>query len=172
MSKSFIFIQLLGFVAWLFLILSYHRQTTNKILIFQIISVLFYGLHYYLLKAYSGLAICLFEALINFLYYKTDKDKYIFLATIPLYLILGFLTFSTIINILPIIASLIDSYSLTKHKNLLVIGSIISHLLWIIYDLFVMSYAGALTDTLLVISNIFVLIFECRPRTKTNLHLK
>ena len=37
MNINFILIQLLGFIAWLFLALSYYRKNTNRILVFQII---------------------------------------------------------------------------------------------------------------------------------------
>jgi hypothetical protein len=37
MSINFILIQLLGFVAWGFLAVSYYRKNTDRILVFQII---------------------------------------------------------------------------------------------------------------------------------------
>lgn len=168
MNLYFIFIQLIGVVAWILLIASYHRENTNKILIFQIISTILYCLHYYLLGAYSGLFICIFEVIIDYGYYKTDKDNYIFLASIPIYIIGGVLSLTSIIDILPIISSLIDGYTLTKNKKIIVIGAIISYILWVIYDIGVMSYSCAITDGLVALSNISILLFEYNIINKNN----
>lgn len=160
MTLKFILIQIIGVIAWIMLVLSYHRKDTNKILVFQIIGTFLYCVHYFLLGAYSGLFICAFEVIFDFLYYKTDKDKYIYMASIPIRIFGGLISFRAFIDILPICASLIDGYSLTKKKKIVVIGAIISYTLWVIYDICVMSYSGALTDGLIVLSNISILLFN------------
>lgn len=160
MNIQFIFIQLIGAIAWLFLVISYYRKNTNKILIFQIIGTLLYCLHYFLLGAYSGLFICAFETIFDLGYYKTDKDKYIYIVSIPIRIVGGLLTFGTIYDILPIMASLIDGYSLTKKKKLVVVGAVISYTLWVIYDICVMSISGAITDGIIVLSNLAILFFN------------
>lgn len=160
MDFEFIIIQIIGFVAWLFLAVSYYRKNTNKILVFQIIGTLLYCLHYLLLGAYSGLFICAFETIFDFGYYKTDKDKYIYLISIPVRIIGGLLTFGTIYDVLPILASLIDGYSLTKKKKLVVVGAVISYTLWVIYDICVMSISGAITDGIIALSNLAILFFN------------
>ena len=160
MEFKFIIIQIIGFVAWLFLVFSYYRKNTNKILVFQIIGTLLYCLHYFLLGAYSGLFICAFETIFDFGYYKTDKDKYIYLISIPVRIAGGLLTFGTFYDVLPILASLIDGYSLTKKKKLVVVGAVTSYTLWVIYDIFVMSISGAITDGIIVLSNLSILFFN------------
>lgn len=160
MDFKFILIQIIGILAWLFLVVSYYRKNTNKILVFQIIGTLLFCLHYFLLGAYSGLFICAFETIFDFGYYKTDKDKYIYIASIPIRIIGGLLTFEVFYDVLPIFASLIDGYSLTKRKKLLVFGAVISYTLWVIYDICVMSISGAITDGIIVISNLCILLFN------------
>ena len=160
MDFKFILIQIIGILAWLFLVVSYYRKNTNKILVFQIIGTLLFCLHYFLLGAYSGLFICAFETIFDFGYYKTDKDKYIYIASIPIRIIGGLLTFEIFYDVLPILASLIDGYSLTKRKKLLVFGAVISYTLWVIYDICVMSISGAITDGIIVLSNLSILLFN------------
>ena len=159
MDLWFIFIQMIGIIAWLMLILSYYRKDTNRILVFQIIGTVLYCVHYGLLGAWSGLFICACETLFDLGYYKTDKDKYIYMASIPIRIIGGLLSFVTFVDILPICASLIDGYSLTKKKKIVVIGAVISYTMWVIYDIFVGSYSGAFTDGLIVLSNLSILLF-------------
>lgn len=160
MDIKFILIQLVGVVAWFFLFLSFYRKNTDKILMFQVIASILYCVHYYYLEAYSGLLMCLISVIFDFAYYKSDKDKYLYMVSIPLRIIVGALSYRKFIDILPIIASLIDGYVLTKEKKILVFGSIIYYLIWVIYNIFVMSYSGALTDGILVISNLSIFLFN------------
>lgn len=160
MNVSFIIIQIIGFAAWLLLALSYHRKNTNKILSFQIMGNVLFCLHYFLLGAYSGLFICLFETMFDFGYYKTDKDKYIYMFSVPVRIFGGLLTYRSPVDVLPIAASLIDGYSLTKKKKVVVIGAVITYMLWVIYDICVLSWSGALTDGLVVINNLGIILFQ------------
>ena len=158
MSSYFIFIQLIGLVAGLFLVLSYFRKDTNRVLSFHIVSGIFDFVHYFLLGAYSGAFIYLLEGTRDYLYYKTDKDKYIFIISAVIYLLVSLLGVRVWYDYLPIAASLIDGYSLTLEKKYVTIGAIISYSLWVIYNIFVMSYSGLLVDGIIAISNVFILI--------------
>jgi len=160
MDLKFFLIQMISVVAWIFLFLSFYRKDTNKILVFQIIATLLYCIHYYFLGAFSGLLMCAFEAIFDYAYYKTDKDKYLYIVSVPIRIFCGMLFFYSFIDVLPIIASLIDGYILTKSKKIIVVGAIISYTLWVIYNICVMSYSGALTDAILVISNLGILLFN------------
>lgn len=164
-----IFIQLIGLLAWLILFSSYYRKDTNKILLFHIIAMLIYSIHYFLLEAYSGLFICIVELICDFLYYKTDKDNYIYIISIPFRILGGIISYKVIIDILPVISSLIDGYSLTKKKEKVVSFAIISFVLWIIYDLSVGSWSCAITDALVVISNISIIIYTKKTKKNNNI---
>ena len=158
MNMYFIFIQIVGFIAGLFLILSYFRKDTNKVLSFHIVSNSLDFIHYFLLHAYSGAFIYLLEGIRDFLYYKTDKDKYIFIVSAVLYLLISFSQVKVWYDYLPVMASLIDGYTLTLRKKYVTIGAIISYSLWVIYNIFVLSYAGILMDGIIAVSNIFILL--------------
>ena len=166
MSYNFWFIQFIGLVAWLFLVASYYRKDTNRILVFQIIATFLYCVHYYLLGAYSGLYICIFEVVRDYLYYKTDDDEKIYFATTPLYIFFGYASYTGIFDLLPIASSLIDGYSLTKKRDRVVFWAIVSYTSWVIYDLCVMSYSCAITDSIVAISNISILVREKRKKKK------
>lgn len=177
MSIEFWFIQAIGIVAWILLVISYYREDTNKILVFQIIATILYCVHYWLLSAYSGLFICVFEVFRDYLYYRTDLDNYIFYGSIPVYLVFGMISFTGWFDLFPIVSSLLDGYTLTKSKNIVVIGAIISYTLWVIYDICVMSISCAITDGIVVLSNISILLFDFNPfdykkKGKTPLILK
>lgn len=163
MDLYFIFIQIIGFVAWILLALSYYRKDTNHILVFQIISTILFCLHYLLLGAYSGLLICVYEVIRDYSYYKTDKDNYIFIGSVIVYIISAIVTFTTILDLFPYIASMIDGFFLTKKRVIVVLGAIVTYTLWLIYDLYAKSYSGAITDGIIIISNLYILIFRKDP---------
>ena len=149
--------QLFGILAWLTLLLSYYRKNTDKILFVQIISIIFYLLNYLFLGAWTGLIVVIFELVRDFLYYKTDKDNLLFILTIPFYIFLAYFARNDFIELIPILASLLEGYTLTKHKKIVVPGAIIVYSMWVLYDIAVKAYTGALTDGLIVISNIYIL---------------
>ncbi len=160
MDWYFIFIQALGFIAWFLLVYSYYRENTNKILIFQILSTILFCVHYLLLHAYSGLLICMYEVVRDYAYYKTDKDNYIFVGSAVVYGISAYFTYTTILDLFPYIASMTDGFFLTKKRKIVVFGAIITYIMWFIYDMYAKSYSGAITDGILIISNLMILIFN------------
>ncbi len=160
LNLYFIFIQIIGFIAWLLLGLSYYRKDTDHILIFQVISTILFCLHYFLLGAYSGLLICIYEVIRDYSYYKTDKDNYIFVGSALVYAVSGYFTYTGLLDLFPYFASLMDGFFLTKKRNIVVFGAIITYTLWFIYDMYAKSYSGAITDGIIIISNIYILLFR------------
>lgn len=160
MNLQFLLAQVAGIIAWILLILSYYRKDTNKILKFQIIGTILHCVQYWLLEAWSGLFTCIFEIIFDYGYYKTNKDKFIYITSIPVRIIGGLIGYKSLIDILPILASLTDGYTLTKSKKIVVVGAVITYSMWVIYDIFVMSYSGAITDGLVVLSNLSIWLFN------------
>ena len=165
MLEAFI-IQLIGFVGWLFLVVSYWRKKVNDVLVLQAVSCILFAIHYYLLGAMSGLYIVLFETIRDFTYYKFNEDLKLFTFSIPIYILIAVVSFDGIMSVLPSLASLIDGFSLTGNKSLILFGSLISYAVWFIYDLFCHSYAGMLTNLILIGSNLLVLITSFKDRKK------
>ena len=160
MNLYFIFIQIIGFLAWGILAISYYRKDTDHILVFQVISTILFCLHYLLLNAYSGLLICIYEVIRDYSYYKTDKDNYIFLGSALVYGISAYVTFTSVLDLFPYFASLLDGFFLTKRRIIVVFGAVITYTLWFIYDMYALSYSGAITDAIIVISNLYILFFR------------
>lgn len=150
--------QVIGIIAWLILVVSYYKEDINKVLLVQIVSAIFYCISYILLGAWSGFIVCFFELIKAVAYYKSDKDKLIFFITLPIYIVIAYFTYDGIFSIFPVIASIIVGYSFTYDKKIATIGSIISNIFWIAYDINCYAFAQALTDGILVVSNLFILL--------------
>lgn len=168
MGVASILAQIAGIISWLLLIYSYYRDDIDELLLVQIIASVFDCLSYLLLGAFSGLFVCVLELLKGIGYYKTDKDNLIFLISLPMYCIMMFFAYDSWISLLPIVGSIIDGFSLTKNKHIATIGCIIANLLWVIYDITIGAYTVALTDSIIIISNISILLFGYSMLLKSN----
>ena len=164
----FVLAQISGFLAWIALLISYYRKNTNKILVLHILSIVFYLLNYVFLGAWAGIFIIAVELIRDSLYYKTDKDNLIFLSTIPIYIILFIIYRNDFVELIPIAASLLEGFTLTKKKIIVVPGALIVYSMWVIYDISVGAYTGALTDGLIVMSNMGILINMIRGYKKVD----
>ncbi len=163
---SNILIQAIGFLAGTILILSYFRKSTNQVLSFHIISNILDFIHYLLLGGISGALVYLLEGTRDFLYYKTDKDKYIFIVSAIIYISIAFFEVRIWIDFLPIFASLVDGYTLTLEKKYVTIGACISYTAWVIYNIHVGSIAGLVIDSIIAISNMIILITMLNKKKK------
>ena len=169
MSIQFVLAQFSALIAWIFFALSYHTKRENKIILFQIISGLLYCISYIFAGASAGFLISLFETITAIGYYKTDKDKYIYLFTMPIYILIGFLSSDDgLLVLIPIFASLIDGYGMIRNNKIMVITGISSNLMWIFYDMYYLEYITALGDLLLVLSNLTIVIYWIIKYIKRN----
>ena len=157
MDLFFILSQLTALIAWIFFAYSYHAKRENRIIYLQLVSSVFYCASYLLGGATTGFLISLFEAAKEYGYYKTDKDKYIFLFTIPVYILIFMLSEPGFYTIIPIAASLIDGYGMLRNNKVMVLCGVTSNFMWIFYDLYYLEYVTALGDALLVISNLTII---------------
>lgn len=148
-----ILIQLFNLIAFIFLLLSYWQKDINKILFMQLIALVFYILHYSFLGATAALFVVSIELIRDFIYYKTDWDRYIFFALLPIYSIILVFAYNGFFSVLPTLASIIDGYGLAIRKDTALISGIISYTIWIIYDYSCGSYMGMICSLLMVISN-------------------
>ncbi len=151
--------QILGLVSWILLLYSYTKEDIDDLLYIQIFVAVFDVASYLLLGADAGLLICLIELIKTVLYYKTDKDDLIFKIGVVGYCLIGLLTVRHWYACLPVIGSIVDSWGTSKDSKLANVASIVSNSLWTAYDLIILSYIGAFNDIVVVVLNIFVLIF-------------
>lgn len=113
-----------------------------------------------MLQSYSGAVICFFaiiQTFINKIFEKKQQQvpKIIIVIYIVISIILGIITFSNIIDILPVICSILYTITIIQdyEKNIRRI-SLANIILWIIYDIVCQAYTAAISDSLMTISTI------------------
>ena len=78
-----------------------------------------------------------------------------------------FLFYEGIYSILPLLANVIYLIFIAyKDKRIILIGANLSSICWILYAVVVCSYVGAITESILLISNIINLIKISKDRKK------
>ncbi len=174
------FAQIVGYIAMVVAISSFQARTQKGVVVIQSISTSLFTIHFFLLKAYSGAilnAICLVRSLI----YTQRQDKKWAQSTIwiGVFIILTFasyilnlfvipapdkaLLFSIspfILELLPTLGNVVTTFS-TRMENAKLVRrySLIASPLWLTYNIINVSWGGAITEIVSIIS-IFVAMFR------------
>lgn len=156
----FIVAQFFGILVIIANVLSMQMKNKKQIILMFVLGNLFSAINFILLQSYSGAVICFFaiiQTCINKIFENKQQQvpKIIIGIYIVISIILGVITFNNIIDILPIICSVL--YTLTiiqeKEKNIRRI-SLVNIILWMIYDIVCQAYTATISDLLMTISTI------------------
>ena len=151
--------QLLGFFYALFLILSSWGKSVKQILVMQTISFIFKGFHYYLLGGLSGFLTSIISAIRNLIFYKLKKSTVLSVIFILLYLIIGFVTYQDVFSLIPVLATIFYTIIINKNKeNYLRWGLLITSFLWLIYNIYLLSYSGIIVQIINLFSCVLAMI--------------
>ena len=152
-----VIIQLIGFLGLAMSILAFQFKRHRGIVLCKATSELTFALQYILLGAWTAAVLDFISVIRNLLYsYLVKKNR----STAPVIIIFGvfvgltgFFTYDGILSLLPIGSKLLTtiSYGIKQEKWLRLI-TLPSCILWIIYNLFVGSIAGVLTDSVTFVS--------------------
>ena len=155
-----IYIQLIGFLAFCIVVLSFYKKNTNTIICYQVVSNFAYTVHYFLLGALSGAFVSAVGILRNILLLKVKNHKNIVaIIIILMYLLITLVFYENFHSLFPMIANSQYLFALVKGtKKSILIGGIISPILWLSYGAFVGSYASMITESILLISNTIQLV--------------
>lgn len=139
-------IQAIGAVGYTTIAMSYFKKEKKQILFMQIISYIFFTIHYYLLDGVTG-AICnvvgLFALVTIYLFdkYKLKNKFLVSMIFIIMLLIINIVTFQNVFSIFPMVASIIVILSfLDDNENLIRVVGVISAICWLIYAIVYKSY--------------------------------
>ena len=155
--------QILGFVGTAIVVIGMQQKKYKHIVICKIGNELFSAIHYLLLGGYTGMLANFASCLTNGCYYfrikkgKTTLPFQIVFAT--MFVIIGALSWHGPISIFVVLAKLISSVALgIKNPRIIRMLNLISNPCWLIYNIYVGSIAGMVTDTLVTISVLIAVI--------------
>ncbi len=152
-----LFIQVLGFIAFIFFFASYIFKNKENIVWFQLISYMIFSIHYLLLGAFTGSLLelgCVGSSIAT--NYHSNNKKIYSIILIAIYIVIAIISWESWYSLIPTIVCIFTTLSLFYGNafTLRLVG-LVNSLGWGIYSYFVKSYVGVVTNSFLII---FILI--------------
>ena len=149
-----IYIQLIGFLAFLVYTLSYSRDTYNKVLTYQLTANFAYTVHYFLLGGISAAFVCALDMLKDLVFLKQKKDRFKgAIVLIILYCLVTYIFYENLSSLFPLLGSSVSVLVLAKNeKEWILKGGIITALMWLPYNIIVHSYSGIISEVIILLS--------------------
>lgn len=167
LTLQYILSQVFVIISYFLLVLSYQAKSRKNILVLSNISLIANGISYIFLQAYTGLAMCFVALLRNIIFMidekkngKSDKiSKKDIIILIVLYLISlvsTVFTYDGFLSLLSVFATMLYTYSVWQKKTTIykILGLPIG-ILWIAYNIYIMSIFGIILETILTISALY-----------------
>jgi len=180
---EFIFVQIVGFIALSFIVISFQKNRRSFTLVSQLVGSLLFTVHYFLLGAWVGAAMNGLAIARAYIFNLRDsktwiKSRVVMYIFILFFWIGGILTWDGYLSILPILGMSLECVALwsknTKHMRWIFLAV---RPLWMTYNIMVGSYAGIMADIFLTTSLLiavyrFDIIKKPLNTKKTNDHKK
>lgn len=153
-----IIVQGVGYLALLFSILSFQKNKRIAILLFMLVSLLLYVVHYFLLNARTGALMNLIEAGVVFVAYQKETKAWAQHKFWPYlfsfcFIIAGILTSKTYMGSLPVIAQIFGTVAVWQNNSRAIrFIMLVPRPLWFIYNFTVGSYAGMAAEVFIFLS--------------------
>lgn len=160
----FLITQILGLIGTILAIIAMQLKEKKKIIILFTIGNFIYAVSFTLLGAYSGAAICFIAAVqtaITYVYESRDKklSELMILFFIVTQIIAGVFTFIKVIDILPVICSILYVFSIIQKKERNIRILLFSNVfLWIIFDVYVAAYTTMISHLFIIVSTSIAII--------------
>ncbi|WP_394171830.1 YgjV family protein [Thalassotalea litorea] len=149
--------QLVGGISFLLAVLAFYQKDDRYLKTLLMAVYLIHGVHFYLLDSLVPATLCLISFLRTLisLYIRSSRMAIIFIVLIAL---LSYLNYQSLIDLLPIAASVLGTYALLclsgiKMRLAILIGSA----LWLINNIFIGSIGGTLMEIFIISTNAFTI---------------
>ncbi len=151
---NFWFIQIIGAVALVFVVLAWNAKNRKNIFFLQSVNLVLFVVHYILLAAYAGAAMCLVVLVRNLVFFQKGEKKWashsvwLYLFSLISVSVLA-VTWNGYITMLPVIAVIVSMFAMWKDRPAdMRFFMLISCLIWVPYTLVVHSYSGLLSQVI------------------------
>lgn len=162
-------IQLIGGLGIIASIISFQCKNHKSIMLFRTLNEFIFAIQYFLLGAYTGMAVNLVGCVRNQVFsMQVSKEKKTTVSVIIFsifFVIFGFATWQGPKSILIIFAKVLSTLAYGNKNTTFVRGSILlTSTCWLIYNSFVFSVAGVLCEAFTLVSLIVGIIrFDIAP---------
>lgn len=163
LSITYVFSQILVVLYYLIYSGTFHLKEKNKILLLGSFATSLSAVSYFLLQAYTGIAMCI-VAIVRNIWFNKSKSKKSLIIIYIITILLSVFSYQNIFSILNIFATIIYTYSLWQEstKKYKLLGILVNGLM-IVYDIYIQSIMGVL---FMIISFVSSIIGYCKENNK------
>ena len=160
----YIVAQIIGLIAFVVSLIAYHKKDKKTILNNMITSNILNLIHYLLLGAFSGCITKLLAIFRDYFIILKEKNKKLsnsvyLIVFILLYIIATIFTYNGILSILPLVAAIIYIIFIWNGNEVIIKKiAFFCYFLWLIYNIFVLSIAGIVSNIISIISTLIAII--------------
>lgn len=156
-------IQIIGIVAMFFSVFSFQMNKHKHIMLMQIVATILFGLQYFLLGAYTGMAVDIVATVRGIIFYNRDKKwaqgKIWIIIFAVAFIVSGIITWQNITSLLVILAMVLNTFSFSCTRPKIVRSTIlISSPLMLIYNILIGSIGGVVNEICVEISSVIGLL--------------
>lgn len=178
-SLGYIISQVFTIIYYLLVATSYYAKDRKGVLVITFLSLIANGIAYILLNAWTGLAMCIVAIIRNIVFLidekkngkretinKTDVEILIILYVISI--VSAIFTYDGFLSLLPVFGTMLYTFSVWQKKTTIykLMGIPIS-ILWVIYNIYIMSIFGIILEALLLICSTIGYVLEVKDYYKT-----
>lgn len=151
--------QAIGILASAMVVSSYMHKKDNSLKLFMVLANFTFGIHFFMLDASAGMLIAFLNCFRIGLSIKFHKSYYMMAFMMSIYIIFGYIAAENFIDWLPIISSLIGTFSMymlsgIKFRLMGLFGSTA----WLTYSIIFVSIGGVLTEVFAIGFNVYTML--------------
>lgn len=156
---TYILSQVFAITYYILFAITYYMKNKKSILVLGVISIFIHSISYALLGGWTAVAMGIVAVLRNIIFIfeeKREKKNIIILYTLfSITIISGILTCDSIFSILPIVATILYTYSIWQKniKTYKLLG-VITGVLFVVYNIYVKSIFGIVAEAVLTICSL------------------
>ena len=184
LTLTYVLSQVFIIINYVLLMATYQVKNRKTVLIFNCVSMIAEGLSYIFLSAWSGLAMVFVGIIRNLIFMidekrngKSDritkKDIIILIVLYIIAIISAIYTYEGFWSLMSVFATMLFTYSVWQKKTKIykILGIPVG-IVWIIYNIYIVSLFGIILESLLLISAVIGIIRENKMKKKIIIKVK
>lgn len=174
LTITYILSQVFTILMYILLATTYYLKDRNKVLVVNFLATISIAIAYIFLNAWSGFAMCIVGLIRNVIFLLDEKkngkretinraDIIILIILYAISLISVVFTYNGFGSLLSVFATMLYTYSVWQKKiNVYKLLGIPTGILWISYNIYIMSIFGIILESILLICSTTGYILETR----------
>lgn len=176
LTINYILSQVFTIIMYGLLAVTYYAKDRKKVLIINFLSLIANGIAYIFLNAWTGLAMCVVALIRNIIFLIDEKkngkretinktDVIILIILYVISIISAIFTYDGFLSLLSVFATALYTFSVWQKKTSIykLLGIPIG-ILWVLYNIYIMSIFGIILETVLLICSITGYLLERRKQ--------